>query len=603
MISSWKAYQAKVVHLSALLLILLFSLASLVSCSQPPPPQYVSLKLGIPAAALQSPVKGPLPDATRLHVGVTFKIDPRLLAQADQLKLQPGQSSKLEALAKRLGIDDATYQKIKQFFSPRGINLSLSKLRTHLSIQAQAGTLAKELQTKFVIHQYNGRTFYAPATPPKVPAFLANSIDAITGLDNFSKPPRHALDITYPLGTYQSYQRRSLAATASQSGRTKGEASYISQHGALDCSPDAQTLFPSDVATAYGYNTLYQHGLHGENMTINLAEIDGSYSDDIQNYLSCIHFKGHLSFVDVDGSPSNAEGESTLDVQMVAGLAPAASIKVYQTDGSASDDPWTHVNDELQHILDDNTGNANAGSVVSISLGIDEADISSDDVRALDSSLQQLTQVEHMTVFVASGDCAAYANETFGDLSVSFPASDPWAVAVGGTKLSVDDQGNRTAEVAWSHFPNIFRCNNSWGSGGGNSSLFHRPNWQLANGVNNKYSKSVRQVPDLSAVADNLAVYFQGSWGAVGGTSAAAPIWAAGQALVNEDTLHRLNTFGYSPRLYYSVADKNPGGNAYFDVTRGNNLYYPATAGWDYATGLGSPNLGSFDTAVSNVLA
>jgi len=101
---------------------------------------------------------------------------------------------------------------------------------------------------------------------------------------------------------------------------------------------------------------------------------------------------------------------------------------VYQTDGNANDDTWVHVNDELQKIIDNNTSNANAGSVVSISLGIDEGDISSDDVRALDSSLQQLTKVEHMTVFVASGDCAAFANEVFGNLSVSFPASDPWAV-------------------------------------------------------------------------------------------------------------------------------------------------------------------------------
>ena len=361
MIALRKVYGARVVHLSALLLILFFSIASLVSCSQPAPLQYTSLNLGIPAAALQSPVKGPLPDTTELHVGITFKIDPRLLDQADHLKLQPGQSSSLEAFAKRIGIDDSTYQKIKGFFNAGGLALQLSKLRTYLSFQAKAGTVARLLQTKFVIHQYKGRTFYAPATQPKVPTFLANSIDTITGLDNYSKPPRHALDITYP------------------------QASHVSRSGALDCSPNDQTLFPSDVATAYGYNTLYQRGLHGENMTINLVETDGSYPDDIQNYLGCIHFKGHLSFINVDGGPSDAEGESTLDVQMVAGLAPAASIKVYQTDGNG-DDPWTQVNDELQRIIDDNTSNANAGSVVSISLGIDEADISSDDVRALEAA-------------------------------------------------------------------------------------------------------------------------------------------------------------------------------------------------------------------------
>src|SRR5947209_7328356 len=406
--SLWKAYRAKVVHLSALFLTLLFAIASLLSCNQAEPLS-TSLNLGIPAAALQSPVKGNLPDSTELHVGITFKIDPRLLHQADQQRLHPGQPSQPQGV----GIDNSLYQKMKGFF--QGIDLRLSKLRTYVSFQAKAGTLARLLQTKFVIHQYKGRTFYAPATPPKVPTDFAKTIDAITGLDNYSLHPKHALNITYP------------------------QASQVSRNGALDCSPADQTLVPGDVAGAYGYNALHQRGLLGEQMTIHLVEIDGSYQDDIQNYLSCVHFKGHLSFINIDGHPSDAEGESTLDVQMVAGLAPAASIKVYQTDGKADGDTWTQVNDELQHIINANTNNANAGSVVSISLGIDEADITSDDVRALDSSLQQLTQVEHMTVFVASGDCAAFSDESFGDLSVSFPASDPWAVSVGGTKLSVDD--------------------------------------------------------------------------------------------------------------------------------------------------------------------
>jgi subtilase family serine protease len=576
-----KACHRKVVHLAALLLTLLFSLATLVSCNQPAPAPYTSLHLGIPAAALQSPVKGPLPETTVLHVGLTFKMDPRLLEQAAHQKLQPGQPSNLQALAKRLGIDDATYQKIQQFFSPPGIVLSLSQLRTHLSIQAQACTLAKVLQTKFVLHQYKGRTFYAPATPPKVPAFLGNSLDAVTGLDNYSKPPLHALTLTSP------------------------QAAHVARQGGQDCTPDDPTLLlPADVATAYGYRTLSQRGVYGEKMTINLVETDGSYQDDIQNYLSCIHFKGHLSFVNVDGAPSDAQGESTLDIQMVAGLAPSSSIVVYQTDGNADDDPWTQVNDELQHILDANTSTANAGSVVSISLGIDEADITSDDVRALQSSLQQLTQVEHMTVFVASGDCGAFADETYGDLSVSYPASDPWAVAVGGTELSVNAQHQRADEVVWSaHAPNLFHCRNSWGSGGGKSSLFGRPAWQMANGVTNGYSNGCRQLPDVSAVADNLAVYFQGQWGAVAGTSASAPIWAATQALVNEDTIQQLDTFGYSPLFYYAVANEYAGAKAYFDVTSGNNLYYPATPGWDYATGLGTPDLASFDQAAFNTLA
>ncbi|HLZ59604.1 MAG TPA: S53 family peptidase [Ktedonosporobacter sp.] len=578
MISLWKASGAKAVHLFVLLLALLLPLALLVGCGQPAPPALESLNLGIPTAALQSPVKGPLSDATLLHVGITFKVDPHVLSLVSQQPLRLGQSSNLEQFARQLGISDSTYQKIEDFFNAKALTLKLSKLRTHLSLQAKAGTIARLLHTTFVLHQYKGRTFYAPATPPKVPTFLANTIDAITGLDNYSAPPRHALDITYP------------------------QTSHVLGHEAQDCSPDDQTLLPSDVATAYGYNTLYQHSLHGEQMTINLVETDGSYQDDIQNYLNCIQFKGHLSVVNVDGAPSDAEGESTLDIQMAAGLAPAASINVYQTDGNADGDTWTQMNDELQQVIDANTNNASSGSVVSISLGIDEADISSDDARVLDSSLRQLTQVEHMTVFVASGDCGAFADETFGDLSVSFSASDPWAVAVGGTELSVDGQHNHAHEVVWSDSLNPFECNNSWGSGGGNSSLYTRPAWQNANGVNNRYSQNDRQVPDVSAVADNLAVYFDGEWGAVGGTSAAAPIWATAQALVNEDTIRHLGSFAYAPQLFYSAADKN-GSNAYFDITRGDNLHYPATPGWDFATGLGTPNLARFDQIVSDTLA
>src|SRR5215469_18199732 len=142
-------YRTKVVHLSALFLTLLFSLASLVSCNQPAP-LYTSINLGIPAAALQSPVKGKLPDSTELHVGITFKIDPRLLNQDAEPRPRPGH-------AQGLGIDNGLYQKIQGFF--QRIDLQLSKLRTYMSFQAQAGTVAQELQTTFVIHQYKGRTF------------------------------------------------------------------------------------------------------------------------------------------------------------------------------------------------------------------------------------------------------------------------------------------------------------------------------------------------------------------------------------------------------------------------------------------------------------
>lgn len=564
-------------HMSTGLLALLLLLPFLSNCGTPNAPQalkFTSLDLGIPTEAMNSPVVGQLPDNTVLHVRISFKLNPQWLKRVEQQPIQPGKQSKLESFANQVGIDDATYQKIKGFFSPQGLVLNLSKLHTHLAIDGKASTFAKLLQTKFVTHKYNGYTFYSPDKnqPPKVPNFVASSIDAITGLDNYSRPPQHDFTMT-------TTTKRNTAQP--------------------DCSPADQTLLPRDVAGAYGHSQLWQQGLNGENMTVNLVEIDGSYKNDVQNYLNCIQFKGHVSTINVDGKPQDTLGESTLDIQMVAGLARSANIAVYQTDGNSGGDVWSQVNDMLQQIANDNVNNGNSGNVVSISLGEAENQISANDVRAIDSSIQQLTRAEHMTVFVASGDCGAFTSRRFGDLSVSFPASDPWATSVGGTILQVNGNRNRANEVVWSDGSSRSTCKNQWGSGGGNSTLFQKPDWQNAPGVQNSYSRNTRQLPDVAAAAYALAVYFKGQWATVGGTSAAAPIWAAGLALVNEGLLRQVHKFGYGPQIFYLAATRNNGSNPYQDITRGNNLYFPATPGWDFSTGLGTPNLPEFYQTLS----
>ena len=559
-------------------LFLLVLVPLLASCSTTAQLEFVPIDLGIPAQALQSPIVGPLPDSTKLHVAITFKVNQGIINTLDGQPIHPGQHSKLEQFANKIGIDDATYQKIKDFFNLKGIALNLSKLRTHLTIDAKASTFAKLFQTHFVVHRYNGRTFFAPATPPKLPSFLADSIVAITGLDDYSSAPQHALE--------QHFNETSSKKIPGQ-----------------DCYPLNGTLLPKEIAHAYGYDQLWNHGWHGENMTVNLVEIDGYYQDDIQNYFDCINFQGNLNVVNVDGRPTQAQGETALDIEMVAGLARSVNIVDYQTDGNAGGDTWGQVNDELQQILNDNIHNANAGSIVSISLGAAEGNLTSGDLNAIDQSLQLLTKVEHMRIFVASGDCGAFSDRIFNSLSVSFPASDPWATSVGGTILSIDSQQHRTDEIVWSNGSNPQSCKNRWGSGGGNSQVYRHPSWQDANGVYNRFSNgNHRQIPDISASAYALAVYFNGQWGAVGGTSAAAPIWAAGLGLINQGLMKQIGKFTASPQLFYIVAQNTNGMQPFYDVTRGNNLYYPATPGWDYTSGLGTPNLWDFYMALCNNL-
>src|SRR6266480_1921241 len=355
---------------------LLLVLAPVAGCGTPAPLQFTTIDLGLPPAALKSPVVGPLSDNTQMRVGITFKVSQNMLDHFDHQKIQPGKRSNLENFANQIGIDDATYQKIKDFFNTGGIGLKLSKLRTHLTITAKAKTFARLLQTRFVIHRLNNRTFFAPATPPKLPKFLVDSIAAITGLDNYSTPPQ----------TGHISQHFKQASSKRRPGQ--------------DCNPPGQTLLPKEVAHAYGYDQLWNHGWHGENMTVNLVEIDAFDQNDIQNYFDCINFQGNLHVVNVDGRPTQAQGETALDIEMVAGLARSINIVDYQTDGNAGGDTWVQVNDELQQILNDNTHNANAGSLVSVSLGAAEGDLTSGDLNAIDQSLQLLTKVEHMRIFI-----------------------------------------------------------------------------------------------------------------------------------------------------------------------------------------------------------
>jgi hypothetical protein len=128
------------------------------------------------------------------------------------------------------------------------------------------------------------------------------------------------------------------------------------------------------------------------------------------------------------------------------------------------------------------------------------------------------------------------------------------------------------------------------------SKIFPEPAYQSGPGVQNQYSNGMRQVPDVAANADfqqsPYAIYTVGHrgdprWLSVGGTSAAAPVWAGFTALVNQ-YLHQSVGF-FNPTLYAlgrqaSTLSPSP----FHDITEGTNLYYPATPGWDFATGWGS---------------
>ena len=155
--------------------------------------------------------------------------------------------------------------------------------------------------------------------------------------------------------------------------------------------------------------------------------------------------------------------------------------------------------------------------------------------------------------------------------------------------------------------------------GGGVSSVHAMPSFQsgapAALGVVNQFSActniagNCREVPDVSADAGTpFATYCTeggregcdpGGWTGFGGTSLAAPIWGAFFALANTSPACSSKRIGFANPALYAIAGGAGYASAFGDVTQGNNDLgdqnglYPAGAGYDLATGLGTPIAGA----------
>jgi subtilase family serine protease len=99
----------------------------------------------------------------------------------------------------------------------------------------------------------------------------------------------------------------------------------------------------------------------------------------------------------------------------------------------------------------------------------------------------------------------------------------------------------------------------------------------------------------VSANADpntGWALVTDGSLAPTAGTSAAAPFWAGAMALIEQYARqHGVRRLGFVDPMLYRIASTPQAAPPFHDITVGTNRYYPATPGWDFATGLGSPDV------------
>ncbi len=470
-----------------------------------------------------------------------------------------------QQFAAEFGPTAAQQQQVVDYLHSQGFTVSrVSSNGLLIDASADVAQVEAAFAVKINNYQIGARTFYANASAPTVPSAVSSLIVSIGGLDNS----------THMRPLYHLKAKGSKKATVSKRALAG--------------------LGPTDLLGAYNGAALQQAGIKGANQTVAVFELDGYQQSDITQYLQTYNLGNpSISNVLVDGFNGSAGAgaiEVELDIEVVAAMAPAASQIVYEGPNSTQG-----VNDTYNKIVTDNKA-----QITTISWGECETQSGAAELQTLDGIFKQ-GAAQGISLFAASGDSGAYdCNDT--NLAVDSPAGDPYIIGVGGTNLQTSG-GAYGSESVWSNPTDTQRSPQGAGGGGGISGTFAQPTWQVGPGVKNQYSNGNRQVPDVSADADpatGYAVYCTVSASGcpstgsitVGGTSAAAPLWAGSMALINNYLQSQNKPLAgfISPKLY-GLANSQQQYAPFHDVTSGTNLYYPATAGYDEASGIGSPDI------------
>jgi subtilase family serine protease len=273
------------------------------------------------------------------------------------------------------------------------------------------------------------------------------------------------------------------------------------------------------------------------------------------------------------GSPStdtSGDDEWDLDSQYSTGFAPGVSqLNVYVAPSLDDQDIASAVN---RWVTDDSSkqGSFSAGEceILAYAAGF---------TSSLDTILEQAA-AQGQTMFFASGDtgtqCPALTGVNgvpAGIPNVDYPASSPYGIGVGGTSV-LSPTG--PTEIAW------------YAGGGGTSLLEPTPAFQSSTKAYGGLSLPRRGVPDVSLDADpesGYEVIVSGTEEVIGGTSASTPAWQGIWA--RAEGAHG-GSVGFAGPVLYGTEPAS----AYHDITLGTNGL-PAGPGWDYATGLGTPDI------------
>jgi kumamolisin len=459
-------------------------------------------------------------------------------------------------------------QQVSSYLRSQGLAVtSVSSNRTlvHATGPVHAVNAAFSVTISDWHDQRLNRDFFGNDTQPSLPASIAALVVGVFGLDNHYGFHHHAI-------------RKSLQTPS------------VAPIGGFN---------PIQLKTAYDVNPMAAKGIDGTGQSLGLFELDGFQQGNINTYDTQYSLATSTPKVIIVGlGPSPALGlgeiEVELDIEVMQAVAPGAAITVWEGQNSAQGAVDTY----------NATVTSNSTASNSTSWGACEPDLAPSLMDALDQIFRQAA-AQGQSFFAASGDHGAYdcrsTNPASNEIVVDYPASDPYMAGVGGTHLLLNPDNSYQSESVWS-FSGV---SPPIGSGGGLSIHFGRPAWQTGPGVSNSSSNGWRQVPDVALDADpqtGYSIYATNNppppnpsttgWFILGGTSAGAPSWAAFAALYNQfaASLGRGNLGFANPTLYAAATIGQPV-LPFHDVTTGTNFVYPATPGWDYPTGWGTPDV------------
>jgi TIR domain/Subtilase family len=396
---------------------------------------------------------------------------------------------------------------------------------------------------------------------------------------------KYSLDLRY------NFQKRWLEAreafTDTIMALAKGEAivprAIVRPREAMQDSAVGPSFSATEVARLYGFPP----DLDGTGQCVGLVELGGGYQEaDLQAYVTGLNLPPPtVTSVSVDGARNSPGGAAsvqvTMDLEVVAAIAPRADIVVYFA-------PPTERGfvDAILTAAADDTHNP---GVLCMGWGQPEPAWTQDSVARINEALAAAA-ARGITVCCAAGDKGPTDGVADGEAHVDFPASSPHVLACGGTQLTA--KGSRIeTEIVWNNYPD------GGVTGGGFSENFPAPEWQegiFTPDFIKPGKPGGRGLPDVAANASPSTGYHvlvDGKATVVGGTSAAAPLWAGLITLMNQGLGERVGFL--NPVLYQNLG---PAG-VLSDITQGStrqgeqaNLGYQARAGWDPCTGWGVPN-------------